>query len=153
MRKIILIFFLFNLILSKKNFLGPEILSEELYDDIALQKSGSKGFPRLISIPKPVTPRPLIPSSNPARVNSTPLRVKPIPIRVNSNPVKTRPIPIKTKTTLFRVSSIPAIFKPSISKRQCIIPIKIFPPNIRMKAAHVKKGPIPIKVNPIPKVN
>ena len=81
------------------------------------------------------------------------MRVKPIPIRVNSNPVKTRPIPIKTKTTLFRVSSIPEIIKPSISKRQYIIPIKIFPPNIRMKAAHVKKGPIPIKVNPIPKVN
>ena len=44
MRKIILIFFLLNLILSKKNFLGPEILSEELYDDIALKNLEVKDF-------------------------------------------------------------------------------------------------------------
>ena len=100
MKKIILIFFLFTLISSKKKFLGPEILSEELDDDISLQKSRFGGIPRSISIPKVVTPRPSIPRSDPGRVNQIPIKTKPFSPRIKCphiNLIRTIPSNIKNK--------------------------------------------------------
>ena len=125
MRKIILI--LFFSFISSKTFLRPEILSEDLDDDIALEKSGFGGIPRSISIPKTVTPRPSIPRSN-LRVNTAHVRVNPKPSKTKPIPNRVNPNPIKTKKTSIRDNQIP------VQKKQAIIdirPIKMIPSTVK----------------------
>jgi len=120
MRKKILIFFLLTLISSKK-FLGLEILSEELDDDIALQKPENKGISLFISIPKPVAH----PRSNPVKVNPTPVRVRlnQIKVKPNINIVITQPSTTKIKTTREKTRPIPVRVNPIPIKNK-LTPIK-----------------------------